>query len=133
MTHYAIDAEVALQLIADQLDVAARGHRLVAPSRLRSDALATLHRRFRAGELTEQEALRLLDRLATLPIRLLGDRVSRDRAFKLAVRLGWEDTAPAEYLSVAVLQADRLVSRDPRLVAGATGLIPVAPIEELYP
>jgi hypothetical protein len=67
-----------------------------------------------------------------LRIRLLGDRVSRDSAFKLAARLGWEDTAPAEYLSVAVLQSDRLVTRDALLVAGAAGLIPVAPIEELY-
>jgi len=60
-----------------------------------------------------------------LKIRLLGDRVSRARAWELAERLGWPDTQPAEYLAVAALQADVLVTDDHTLATAALGLVTV--------
>jgi predicted nucleic acid-binding protein len=43
-------------------------------------------------------------------MRLLGDRVSRRTAWKIAREHGWETTYDAEYLAVAKLQADALVT-----------------------
>jgi len=66
-----------------------------------------------------------------LTVRLLGDRVSRWTAFTIADRLGWPDTDLAEYLAVASLQADALVTENPVLVGGADGIIPIARHEDL--
>lgn len=118
-TRYAIDAPVAVALIR----AGATGHTLVGPAVLRSDALALLYR-----ELPDAEGRALLDGLAALRIRLLGDRVSRAVAWRLARELGWDDPRPAEYLAVARLQADLLVTSDPALLSGAARAgIPTAP------
>lgn len=114
MTRLAIDAPVALRLARENRTVAA-GHQLVGPGCLRSDALALLYEQVRAGELPEAEAMSLLDRLTTTKMRLLADRVSRRVAWKVAGELGLPDTRRAEYVAVAVLQADVLVTGDAEL------------------
>ncbi len=124
MTRYAIDADVALRLIRDGSNADER-HKLVGPSVLRSHALATLYRDVRAARLAETEGRRQLEQLAALRIRLLGDRVSRVTAWKLADRLGWDDIGSAEYLAVASLQADALVTEDTRLASAADGIVDV--------
>jgi hypothetical protein len=48
-------------------------------------------------------------------MRLLGDRVSRRTAWRIAREHGWETTFDAEYLAVTKLQADGLVTIDFRL------------------
>ncbi|MCP2369747.1 putative nucleic acid-binding protein [Agromyces terreus] len=130
MTRYAIDAAVALRLIRDPLEPSA-GRQLVAPSVLRSHVLSRLYTEVRAGRLDERTARAELEGLAELKIRLLGDRVSRSTAFKLATQLDWPDVTPAEYLAVAVLQADALVTDDPVLRDAATGRIPIAEFDDL--
>ena len=130
MTRYAIDAEVAIGLIRDESDADQR-HHLVAPSVLRSQALSTLFRDVRTGKLTDAEGRRQLERLAAMKIRLLGDRVSRATAWKLADRLEWDDIGPAEYLAVATLQADALVTHDERLASAADGIVDVVTYEAL--
>lgn len=124
MTRYAIDAGVAVRLVEQDASVPAR-HQLVGPNLLRSQSLAALYRSVRAGERSQREGLVLLDRLATMRIRLLGDRVSRQTAWRIAAELGWDDPSPAEYLAVATLQADALVTADPLLVHGAQGRVEV--------
>lgn len=130
MTRYAIDAPTALRLIEEDAAIG-EGHALVGPAVLRSDVLSLLYRATRAGTLDEQVARARLERLAELKIRLLGDRVSRATAWKLATRLGWDDTRPAEYLAVAVLQADLIVTADPMLRGGAEDRVALAPYEAL--
>jgi hypothetical protein len=130
MTRIAIDAPVALRIVGDDVPVAP-GSRLVGPAVLRSHALASLYRDVRAGVLDEKEGRRRLEALAGLKIRLLGDRVSRATAWRLAMQRGWDDPVPAEYLAVAVLQADVLVTEDPVLVRAAEGLIPTRGVEAL--
>ena len=127
---YGIDAPTALRLIEEGISVPDE-HRLVAPNRLRSDALAILYGRVHRGELAKGAALDALDGIATLRIRLLGDRVSRRTAWKIAERLGWDDTDRAEYVAVAQLQADALVTLDAELARAADGIIAVAPFEAL--
>jgi predicted nucleic acid-binding protein len=131
MTRFVIDPVVAVRLIREERAVAAE-HKLVAPSLLRSDVLSLLYRERRAGTTDAVAARAELDRLAELPIRLLGDRVSRATAWRIAEHLDWEDVRPAEYLAVAKLQADAIVTDDPLLVAGAEGTVPRADYEDLF-
>lgn len=130
MTRYAIDAGIALRLIQEESD-ADRRHALVAPSVLRSDALSRLYRAVRTGEITEAVGRAQLEGLAALKIRLLGDRVSRATAWRIATGLGWPDIGLAEYLAVASLQADVLVTEDDQLAASAAGIVPVAGYAQL--
>lgn len=106
-------------------------HRLVAPSILRSEALSLLYGQVRSGHLERAAALELLDRVTTMRIRLLGDRVSRATAWKLAEKHGWADTRDAEYLAVAQLQADVFVTVDDGFAARADGIVAFAPWESL--
>lgn len=131
MTRYAIDADIALRLVRGGREVDP-AHQLVGPAVLRSHALSSLYRDVRAGQRDEKTAKRELEGLAGLKIRLLGDRVSRSTAFALAGQLDWDDTALAEYLAVAVLQADALVTDDERLRAAAPGVIPLASFDALF-
>lgn len=131
MTRYAIDLLVALRLVEDAVAVPVE-HQLVAPALLRSQALSHLYQDVRRGERTEKDALNLMERITTMKIRLLGDRVSRSTAWKIASDLDWDDTAAAEYLAVARLQADRFVTLDPKLRRAADGIIPLGEIAELY-
>lgn len=130
MTRYAIDAGIAVRLIRDGSD-ADRRHQLVGPSILRSHALSMLYRDVRAGTITEADGRAQLEGLAAMKIRLLGDRVSRATAWKMAARLGWDDIGPAEYLAVATLQADALITEDAGLAASAVGITRVASYQDL--
>lgn len=130
MTRYAIDAPVAIRLARDGVTVPDE-HQLVGPNLLRSEVLSILYRAVRAGEMDAREGKELLDRVTTTRIRLLGDRVSRATAWQLAERLGWDDVGRAEYLAVAKLQADALVTEDRDLAAAAEGVVPVAGYEAL--
>jgi predicted nucleic acid-binding protein len=85
----------------------------------------------RRGNLTEDLALQHHERLTELKMRLLGDRVSRRTAWKIAREHGWETTYDAEYLAVTKLQADALVTVDPALASKAKDVVPVAPLEAL--
>jgi predicted nucleic acid-binding protein len=130
MTRYVIDAAAAIEIARGQGEVAAE-HSLVAPSLLRSQVLSILYRAVRAGELSPKEGKVLLDRVTELKIRLLGDRVSRGTAWRIAEELGWDDTPDAEYLAVTRLQADALIALDPELAARATGVVPLAQLGDL--
>jgi predicted nucleic acid-binding protein len=130
MTRFAIDAAAALRLIRDGVDADAR-HQLVGPAVLRSHVLSLLYRDAREGVITEAAGREQLEILAAMKIRLLGDRVSRATAWKIAARYGWDDIGPAEYLAVASLQADALVTEDADLIAAAEGIVPVVPFDEL--
>lgn len=131
MTRYGIDAGTAIRIATEGVPVHP-GHQLVAPSLLRSQALSRLYRSSRSGELDAKEARRILDGITTMKIRLLGDRVSRAVAWQLAEQLRLDDTADAEYLAVAKLQADALVASDPEVAALAEGVVPVAAYEDLF-
>lgn len=130
MARYVIDPLTMLRIVTADVKIHA-GHSLVAPSPVRSQALALLYERVRSGDLDEAEALRLHEQLTTLKIRLLGDRVSRRTAWRIAAQNDWPSIASAEYLAVTKLQADALVTVDEALAAQADGIVPVAPLEAL--
>jgi predicted nucleic acid-binding protein len=128
MTRYVLDSLAAIELARLGTDVPDE-HRLVAPARLRSDTLRLLYRAVRGGDESPEEGRRLLDRITTMRIRLLNDRVSRGTAWRIADRMGWDDTADAEYVAVTQLQADALVTLDPDLAARVGDLVPLAPLD----
>ncbi len=106
-------------------------HQLVAPNPVRSQALSLLFEQVRCGELDEVEALRLHERLTEVKMRLLGDRVSRRTAWRIAREQGWDTIGDAEYLAVTRLQADALVTVDETLVRRADGIVPMASLDAL--
>jgi predicted nucleic acid-binding protein len=85
----------------------------------------------RDGEITEQVALQRHERLTEIKMRLLGDRVSRRTAWKIASEHGWETTFEAEYVAVCKLQADALVTIDHALAAKAADIVPLATVAAL--
>ncbi len=130
MTRFVIDAPTLLYLVADNIRL--RGeHQLVAPNVIRSQALTLLLVAVRREELTEAQALEHHERLTELKMRLLGDRVSRRMAWRIAQDQGWDTTYEAEYLAVTRLQADALVTIDRHLAAKADGIVPLAGIDAL--
>jgi predicted nucleic acid-binding protein len=130
MTRFGIDALTALRLVSEGITISDE-HRLVAPNLLRSQALSHVYREVREGRMDEAEARVLLDGITTMRIRLLGDRVSRATAFKVAQQLDWDDTANAEYVAVAQLQADFFVTLDADLAREVEGLVETASFEAL--
>jgi predicted nucleic acid-binding protein len=130
VARYAIDAKTLVQIVAEGLPVHA-GHQLVSAGWVRSEALSLLFEDVARGRLPEGEALRLHERLTEVKLRLLGDRVSRRAAWIMARDHGWGRTHEAEYIAVAELQADALVTIDPKLAEMAVGLVPLAPMEAL--
>jgi hypothetical protein len=131
MTRYALDAASLLRLLDDDRSVA-DGHSLVAPALVRSDVLAALYADVRAGRRSETDGRARLERLAECRIRLLGDRVSRATAWRIATAAEADDIAVAEYVAVASLQADALVASDPEIRALAGETVTLADYDDLF-
>jgi predicted nucleic acid-binding protein len=129
MTRYAIDAPTAVRMVREGITVP-DSHQLVAPNVLRSQALSQIYRATRQGELSDDEAERMLEGITSMRIRLLGDRVSRRVAWRVASQLGWDDTPRAEYVAVAQLQADAFVTLDPDLARQVSDIVPVISFTE---
>jgi predicted nucleic acid-binding protein len=130
MTRYLIDAPTLLHLVDNELRVDP-GHQLVAPNSIRSEALQLLLRDVRRGERTEKGALATHERITELKMRLLGDRASRGMAWRIARQHDWDTLRDAEYLAIARLQADAVVTVDPSLAVKAKDVVPVAPVQAL--
>ncbi len=130
MARYVIDALTLLHLVDNEIRIG-RGVQLVAPSSIRSEALQLLLRDVNDGARADKAALETHERITRLTMRLLGDRVLRGTAWRIARRHGWDTLRDAEYLAITQLQADALVTVDPDLAARADGVVPVAPLQAL--
>jgi len=125
-----IGPDVALRLAHDEA-VVPNEHQLLAPTLLRSHLLSLLYQAVRRGEMTRKDADRQLNYVRALRIRLLGDRVLQNVAWKIAEQLGWPDTFDAEYVALTTLQADAFITLDARLARAVKGIVVVAPIDVL--
>jgi predicted nucleic acid-binding protein len=130
MTRYVIGPDVAIHLAHHQA-VIREEHQLLAPALLRSQLLSLVYQAVRRNELTRKDAERQLDYVRGLRIRLLGDRVLQNVAWKVADQLGWPDTLDAEYVALTQLQADALITLDRQLADAVKDLVTVAPVEAL--
>jgi predicted nucleic acid-binding protein len=126
-----IGPDVALRLAVNEAEIPDE-HRLLAPTLVRSQLLSLLYQAVRRGEVTKQDADRHLNHFRGLPIRLLGDRVLQNAAWKVADQLGWSDTFDAEYVALTGLQADAFITLDDRLADAVRDLVVVAPIDALF-
>jgi predicted nucleic acid-binding protein len=131
MTRYVIDPGVAIRLAHDGAAVRPE-HELLAPTLFRSQVLSLLHESVGRGEMDRADAARILEHVRGLRMRLLGDRVLQDVAWKIADQLGWSDTFDAEYVALTRLQADALITLDERLAAAAKNLVRVEEIDALF-
>jgi predicted nucleic acid-binding protein len=130
MTRYVIGPDVALRLAHNEAVIPDK-HQLLAPTLLRSQMLSLLYQAVRRGEMARKDADRHLNYVRALRIRLLGDRVLQNVAWKIADQLGWPDTLQAEYVALTQLQADAFITLDAELARAVKGLVGVAPIEAL--
>ncbi len=132
MARLVIDCETLLRLGSGDIEVAA-GHQLFAPTLVRSQALAALYDAARSGEVSTAEGLERVSRLnaASLKVRFLGDRVLQRQGWKVADQLGWETTHDAEYVALTTLQADALVTSNPRLAGAVAGLVKTVTVDAL--
>jgi predicted nucleic acid-binding protein len=131
MARYVIGPDVAIRLAHDEA-VIPNEHQILAPTLIRSQLLSLLYQAVRRGEMTRKDAERQLDYVRGLRIRLLGDRVLQNVAWKAAGLLGWPDTFNAEYVALTQLHADALITLDRQLAHAVQDLVTVAPIEALY-
>jgi predicted nucleic acid-binding protein len=126
-----IGPDVAIRLAREGAVIGSE-HQLLAPALLRSQMLSLLYQAVRRGEMTRKDAERQLNYVRALRIRLLGDRVLQNVAWKAAALLGWPDTFDAEYVALTQLHADALITLDRHLAHAVKDLVMVAPIEALY-
>ena len=130
MSRFVLDASAVLHLASAGIQV--RGaHKLLAPTLLRSQTLSALHEAVQRGEIPADVARDRHARIRRMPIRLLGDAVLRRRAWELADQLGWASTYDAEYVALTQLQADALVTMDPKLARSVKGIVETASIDAL--
>ncbi len=130
MTRFVVDCDTLLRIAAGELEVAPE-HRLVAPTLVRSQALAALYGAARQGEISASEGLERVTRINSLKVRFLGDKVLQRTAWKVAAELGWETTSDAEFVALTQLQADAFVTSDQALARAVAGLVETATVDAL--
>ena len=130
MARFVVDCETLLRIAAGEIEVAAE-HKLVAPTLVRSQALAALYEAARRGEISAAEGLERVTRINSLKVRFLGDKVLQRTAWKVAEELGWETTYDAEFVALTQLQADIFVTADRDLKRAIAGLVETATIDAL--
>jgi indolepyruvate ferredoxin oxidoreductase alpha subunit len=130
VTRFVVDCETLLRIAAGDIEVAAE-HRLVAPTLVRSQALAALYQAARRGEISAAEGRERLKRINSLKVRFLGDKVLQQTAWRVADQLGWETTDDAEFVALTQLQADAFVTADRDLARAVSDLVETAPVTAL--
>ena len=130
MIRYVVGPDVALALAKQGAEVRSEV-KILAPTLMRSELLNLLFQLVRTKKITKAEAGKHLDYVRRLRIRLLGDRVLQAKALQLADELGWPNTFGPEYIALAQLQADALVTTHSKLAAAAKRFVPVGSIQDL--
>ena len=130
MTRFVVDCETLLRVAAGEVEVAPE-HQLVAPTLVRSQALAALYEATRRGEISAADGIERVTRINSLKVRFLGDKVLQRTAWRVADELGWETTYDAEYVALTQLQADAFVTSNGDLARAVSGLVETATIDAL--
>ncbi len=122
---FVVDCETLLRIAAGEVEVADE-HTLVAPTLVRSQALAALYAAARRGEITRKEGLERVERLNATKVRFLGDRSMQHTAWQVAERLSRETTGQAEFVALAIRQRAALVTSDGALARELDGIVETA-------
>jgi predicted nucleic acid-binding protein len=130
LTRFVVDCDTLLAIAAGEIEVAA-GHQLVAPTLVRSQALAALYESARRGEISAADGIERVTRINSLKVRFLGDKVLQRTAWRVADQLRWESTYDAEFVALTQLQADALVTSDRKLARAVSDLVKTATVDAL--
>ena len=130
VTRFVVDCDTLLRIAAGDVEVSP-GHQLVAPTLVRSQALAALYEAARRDEISAAEGIERVTRINSLKVRFLGDKVLQWQAWKIADQLGWKTTYDADYVALTMLQADALVTSDRELARAVSGIVETATVEAL--
>jgi predicted nucleic acid-binding protein len=130
LTRFVVDCDTLLGIAAGEIEVAP-GHQLVAPTLVRSQALAALYEAASRGEISVAEGMERVTKINSLKVRFLGDKVLQRTAWRVADQLGWETTSHAEFVALTQLQADAFVTSDDNLAQEVSGLVETATIDAL--
>ena len=120
VTRFVVDCETLLRIAAGEIEVAA-DHTLLAPTLVRSQALATLYEAARRSEISAAEGIERVTRINSLKVRFLGDKVLQRTAWKVADHLEWETTFDAEFVALTQLQASSKPRRSTRCARPESG------------
>ena len=130
MTRFVVDRDTLLRIADGEIEVAPP-HQLLAPTLVRSQALAALYEAARRGEITADEGMERVTRINSLKVRFLGDKVLQRTAWRIADRLGWETIGDAEFVALTQLQADAFVTSDRTLARAVSGMVETATVDAL--
>lgn len=101
------------------------GERLVAPALMWSEASSALHALVARSAISRDLSDRALDRLLACPVAPRSSAGLKREAWRVADELGWAKTYDAEYVALARLSGERLVTLDRRLRRGAQRVVEV--------
>jgi predicted nucleic acid-binding protein len=108
-----VDASVAVAACHTPVDFARlRGHKLLAPQLMVTEASSALHEMAWRGEITKT----MLARLLKAPVEIRTPDGLVQAAWDVADELGWAKTYDAHYVALARLLECRLVTIDERLL-----------------
>ena len=130
MARFVIDCEILLRIAAGEVEVSSE-HILLAPTLVRSQALTALYEASRRGEISAAEGIELVTRMNSLRVRFLGDKMLQRTAWNVADQLGWPTTYDAEFVALAQLKADALVTSNDDLAQAVSALVRTATIDAL--
>jgi predicted nucleic acid-binding protein len=126
-----VDASVAVAACHTPVGFASlRGHELLAPQLMVTEASSVLHEMAWREEITRSRAKTMLERLLKAPVEIRMPDDLIQAAWNVADELGWAKTYDAHYVALAQLLKCRLVTIDERLLRGVARLkIAVRPRE----
>jgi predicted nucleic acid-binding protein len=128
---FVLDPSAMLEVVGEGVEISPK-HQLETANLVRFQTLSMLHEAVARGELNAGEALARHHRILFMPrIRVFGDAVLHRRTWAIADQLGWAKTDDAVYIALARLHKATLVTGDPRIVAAAEGIVPVASVDAL--
>ena len=116
-------AATALCLTADGFDLVADD--LIAPVLLRSEVLSAIRGLEWRKDISNDLANLAVERLLDDPVRLVSRKEVWAEARHLAVRLGWAKTYDAEYVALARLEGQPLLTLDARLARRVETLVEI--------
>lgn len=126
-----LDANVAVAACARRGGFEDLRDDLVGPPLMWSEARSTFRLALWRGEVSENRAEQLFDRLEGCPVKRLDPPSLGREAWRVSLEMGWARTYDAEYVALAQLLECRLVTLDSRLRKGADRLGLVVSPDEL--
>lgn len=119
----AVDASVIIPILLSGDLGPLAPHELAAPPLIRSEAVSAIRELAYRGSIPHAEAREAIQRMGQLPIRLETPTGHHQRAFDIAVELGWAKTYDAEYVALAQALSIPLATIDDRLMRGVTRIV----------